>query len=289
MRGKQTHYIFSINISTIIKGSLIFMISLLSVFSIVGLLTALKYEYRLSSNSVNAATEHVKGETLYHLFAMENKLFSAIAPTDSPVPSVSELAFQFATNIRLQDPRSLLGRELPGFSIFDGKILVAGEGTNYTNIPIESQPPKEALDASNDASLTNTDKITEKDDEKKEPPALTTGGKKRVYLYFTHTRESYLPHLKGVTDPDAATHSTLNVTKVGDMLREELEDQGIGTHVDKTDIVDQLQKSGLNYSRSYQQSRAVVAAAQSSQKDLQYFIDIHRDSLRKDVTTATIN
>lgn len=32
-----------------------------------------------------------------------------------------------------------------------------------------------------------------------------------------------------------------------------------------------------------------MASAQSNNRDLQYFIDIHRDSQRKKVTTATVN
>ena len=59
----------------------------------------------------------------------------------------------------MDDPRSLLGRELPAFSLFDTEIAVAGEGTNYTNMPIESAPPLEILQAEKEAALQNTDGI----------------------------------------------------------------------------------------------------------------------------------
>ncbi|MFK2824425.1 stage II sporulation protein P [Bacillus sp. B190/17] len=287
MKENQPYDLFSINLSTILKGIMIFTISLLSLFSIAGLLTSLTYNYRISSHSVNEAAEHVSGGALYYLYTMENKLFAAHAPENARPPLLSELAFRYATNVRFQDPRSFLGREVPGFSIYDGEILVAGEGTDYTNMPIESEPPAEALDKGNDAIVNPAKEFPkEKDDT---PPSLTTNGKKRVYMYFTHTRESYLPHLQGVSSVDAAHHSTLNVTKVGEMVQDHLESKGIGAEIDKTDIVARLNESGRSYGQSYQESRAVVASAQTNNRDLQYFIDIHRDSQRKKVTTAVIN
>lgn len=287
MKENQPYELFSINLSTILKGMMIFTLSLLSLFSFAGMLTSLTYNYRLSSHSVNEAAENVPGGALYYLYTMENKLFAAHAPEGARPPSLSEVAFRYATNVRFQDPRSFLGREIPGFSIYDGEILVAGEGTDYTNMPIESEPPDRVLDKGNDVAVKPAKEIPREKDSP--PPSLTTGGKKRVYLYFTHTRESYLPHLQGVSSADSAHHSALNVTKVGEMVRKALEAKGIGTTVDKTDIVAKLDQSGRKYSQSYQESRALVASAQSNHRDLQYFIDIHRDSQRKEVTTASID
>ncbi|MEK4028750.1 MULTISPECIES: stage II sporulation protein P [Bacillaceae] len=287
MKENQPYDLFSINLSTILKGMMIFTISLLTLFSVAGLLTSFTYNYRISSHSVNEAAEHISGGALYYLYTMENKLFATHAPEDARPPSLSELAFRYATNVRFQDPRSFLGREVPGFSIYDGEILVAGEGTDYTNMPIESEPPDEALDKGNDAVITPAKEIPKEKDSP--PPSLTTNGKKKVYVYFTHTRESYLPYLQGVSSADSAHHSALNVTKVGEMLQEALESKGIGTTVDKTDIVAKLNQTGKKYSQAYQESRTVMASAQSNNRDLQYFIDIHRDSQRKKVTTATVN
>ncbi|WP_203361692.1 stage II sporulation protein P [Bacillus sp. REN10] len=287
MKGTQPNYIFSINLSTILKGMTLLTISLLSLFSVVGLLTSLAYNYRISSHSVNEATEHVKGEALYYLYTLENKMFAAYAPRGVKPPSLSEVAFRYATNVRFQDPRSFLGREVPGFSIYDGQILVAGEGTDYTNMPIESEPSADVLRKQNEAPLADNPKEIQKDPPK--PPLMTTEGKERVFMYFTHTRESYLPLLEGVSSPDAAQHSSLNVTKVGEMVKVALEHKGIGTAIDKTDIIAKLEQLGRDYGQSYQQSRELFAAAQTNNRDLQYFIDIHRDSQRKQVTTATIN
>lgn len=72
------------------------------------------------------------------------------------------------------------------------------------------------------------------------------------------------------------------------MFGKALQSQGIGATVNKTDIQAKLSKKGLNYARSYDESRPVVQEALASNKNLQYIIDIHRDSRRKKNTTATI-
>ena len=288
---KASNYVVAINMSTILKGMLIFIVGLLSIFSITGILTSLNPEYRITSNSLNQATSNVKGEVLYKMLALENRSFNQILPKEEQaIPSLSSIFFQVATNVSFEDPRSFLGRELPGFSIFDGDILVAGEGTDFTNMPIESVPPPEALEAGNEAPLKNMENLKGSDQARGDvSPPLSTGNKKTVFLYFTHTRESYLPYLDGVTNPDSAMHSKINVTKVGDMVKTHLEELGIGTSIDKTDVIQNLNNKGLDYWAAYQESRPLVQAAMTSNKDLLYLVDIHRDSLRRDVTTGTIN
>ena len=61
---------------------------------------------------------------------------------------------------------------------------------------------------------------------------------KRLYISILLIIESpILPYLQGVTDPNLAYHSQINVTKIGDQLKASLEDRGIGTSIDKTDIM----------------------------------------------------
>lgn len=289
MKTKTSGTFIMVQGTTVIKLMAAIFIFMLSIFSISGLLTSLKPEYRLSSSSVNQAATKVNGELLYQLMGWENHHFLKAKP-DFTFPTLTNLVFKLSSNINLNDPRSLLGRELPGFFQFDGKILVAGEGTNYTNMPIESSPPLEIMQAEREAALQNLEGLDKPADENPSPaPNQTTGDRKVLYVYFTHNRESYLPYLKGVSNPNLAYHSQINVTKIGDQLKESLEQRGIGTHIDKTDVQGNLNKKGLNYSRSYQESRGVVQAAMTTNRDLQYFIDVHRDSKRKDDTTISIN
>ncbi|AYA77088.1 stage II sporulation protein P [Bacillus sp. Y1] len=288
MKLQKTPYVVTIQGTSILKLILSCLLLIFLLFSVSGLLTSLNPQYQLRSSSVNKATMNVSGNVLFQLMARENHYFMSGLVERDEVPSMSSVLFKASTNVNLDDPRSLLGRELPGFSLFDGKILVAGEGTNYTNMPIESAPPEEALNTENEASLQNTDDITKEEPNKVTPP-LTTGDKKVAYIYFSHTRESYLPYLKGVTDPNSAQHSEINVTKIGDRLQERLEGNGVGTIVDKTDITNRLNSNGWTYGRSYDASRALVQEAMAGNSNLSYLIDIHRDSRRKEDTTKVIN
>ncbi|MBT2728794.1 stage II sporulation protein P [Bacillus sp. ISL-75] len=290
MKARNSGTFVMVQGSSLLKAAGLLLIFMIMIFSISGLLTSLKPQYRPMSSSVNQAATNVNGELLYQLMGWENHHFLSVGQDWTATPKLTNLVFKLSSNINLNDPRSLLGRELPGFFQFDGKILVAGEGTNYTNMPIESAPPIEIMKAEREASLQNLEGI-EKPSGEKPPstPGQTTGNHKVVYVYFTHTRESYLPYLKGVTDPDKAYHSQINVTKIGDQLKTSLEDRGIGTFIDKTDIQANLNKKGLGYPKSYQESRPVVQAAMASNRDLNYFIDIHRDSRRKNQTTVSIN
>lgn len=288
MKLQKTPYVVTIQGTSILKLIFSCILLIFLLFSVSGLLTSLNPQYQLRSSSVNKATMNVSGNVLFQLMGRENHYFMSGLVERDEIPSMSSILFKASTNVNLDDPRSLLGRELPGFSLFDGKILVAGEGTNYTNMPIESAPPEEALNTENEASLQNTEDIAKEEPNKVTPP-YTTGDKKVAYIYFSHTRESYLPYLKGVTDPNSAQHSEINVTKIGDRLQERFEDYGVGTIVDKTDITDRLNTNGWTYGRSYDASRALVQEAMAGNSSLSYLIDIHRDSRRKEDTTKVIN
>jgi stage II sporulation protein P len=274
----------------LIKGIIAFVCFLMLIFSISGVLTTLNPEYRPSSSSVKSVTTNITGDMLYHLIGQENHYFLQGLPDSSQAPVLTQYLFKLSTNINLDDPRSLLGRELPAYSLFDTEIAVAGEGTDYTNMPIESAPPLEILQAEKEAALQNTDEIEGNGDGgQAKTPSNTTGDRDVVYVYFSHNRESFLPYLQGVTNPNHAYHSQVNVTNIGDKLKEELEKGGIGTVVDKTDIEAKLKEKGLSFARSYQESRTVVEAAVTQNRDLTYLIDIHRDSRRKKDTTIEIN
>lgn len=288
---KPNGFIVFVQGTSILKICGCFLLFLLLIFSISGVLTSLKPEFRISSSSVNTATNKVTGKMLYHLLGWENHHLLQVLGEEKDKPTLMNFVFKLSTNINLDDPRSLLGRELPSFSIYDSKIVVASEGTDYTNMPMESTPPLEVLRAEQEATLQNTENIDPPPGDGNQVPdtGLTTGDRKVVHLYFTHNRESYLPYLKGITDPNAAYHSKLNVTKIGDKLKEELESRGIGTSIDKTDINTVLNEKDLTYEYSYSETRPIVKEAMAGNKDMQYLIDIHRDANRKKDTTLTIN
>lgn len=278
--------VVAIELSTLIKIIGYIFVLLFTLFFTAGILTSLKPEYQISSSSVKEATAQLTGHTLYRFLTSENGYYQAGIPVEDRKDFPATQLIPLMTNIALDDPRSLLGHELPGFSLFDGEILVAGEGTNYTNMPYESAPPAESLTTEGEAVAKE---ITQSDNQPSSTnTAIKTNGK-IVHIYFTHTRESYLPALKGVTDAEKAQNSKINVTLVGDRLQKALISKGIGTSIDKTDVITRLTQKNMTYSKSYAESRALVQDVMSTNRNLQYFIDIHRDSQRRQKTTVDIS
>lgn len=270
-----------------VKKSILYVGSVLVLFSLIGLFTSISPAIRLSSHTLTDWTSEIESSTFMYLLGMENRAFKKALPPDAEIPDISSALFQVATSIKPDDPRSLLGNELPGFSIFDSKIFIAGEGTDYTNLPVESSPPLEEV-------LKDREAVVEEDidpieSEDKPDDSLTTGKKNVVFIYNTHNYESFLPHLPGVDNPDLAQHSKVNVTNVSDRLAQGLRNNGIGTTVDTTDTMQILNEKGLDYPHSYSAIRENVQEAFATNKDIQYVIDIHRDSLRRDATTKDIN
>ncbi|WP_409289374.1 stage II sporulation protein P [Peribacillus sp. SCS-37] len=275
-----------IQLGTVIKSVLFILMLLVFLFSISGLLTSIKPEYRLSSESVHSAANHFPGELLFLLMSRENHYFAKAMEDDRRETAIAGPMFRMFTNISFDDPRSLLGRELPGFFAYDNEILLAGEGTNYTNMPYESAPPNTG---GKEAPVKNVEQIKEEPvKEESTAPALTTGGKKVVHIYNTHTRESYLPYLTGVTNPDLAYSSKVNVTRLSLKLQTSLEKKGIGTSVTTADVMGILDKKNKQFWQAYEESRPLVQEAMASNKDIDYLIDIHRDASRKKLTTVSI-
>lgn len=268
-----------------------FMLSILIVFILISIITTTGFQYKFSSFSIKNSMSILSTESFLAILGTENPYFSKALPEGYQAPSLTKLGFELATNVEPGDIRSLLGRELPGFALYDTEIIVAGEGTNYTNLPYESAPPMDVILREREIVSESLDS-GEDSKEPVAPPKVTTNGKKVVYVYQSHSYESYLPLIKGETDPDKAyvyNNPKANMIAVGGMLTEELEKRGIGVQHDTTNIGTLLSKSGLDHGSAYQISRPIVKEAMASNDDLQLFLDIHRDSERRKTTTVTIN
>lgn len=270
------------------KKSGIYFISVIVLFLVIGSLTTVAPAYRLSSHTIKNWTSDLDSSTFLYLLGMENRAFKKAYPDDKEVPNLSNIAFQMATSIKPNDTRSLLGQELPGFSTFENEIIVAGEGTDYTNLPVESAPPLKDILKDRKAVV---DKSEEPEEKVKKPDknAPSTGDRNVVFIYNTHNRESFLPHLPDVTNPNLAQHGEVNVTKVSERLAKGLEENGIGTRVNRTDIMEVLNNKDWKYGQSYTVSREVVKEAFASNKEIQYVFDIHRDGLTHKETTKDIS
>jgi stage II sporulation protein P len=211
--------------------------------------------------------------------------------------NVSNFLFALVTDVNPKDPKTLIAREVPGMAqtrsvplngpagsmdapedysprsdVFNRENL--GEAGGITAIP-GTGPAAPPVEPSVPGSPTQTAR----------PPI--TAGKNVAFIYQSHNQESYLPELSGEKDPDKAYDPKRNVTQVGLRLAQRLEKEGIGAvHSDKN--YPAIEK-GFNYYYSYKYSLKTLQEASAGHPDLKYFFDIHRDSQRRDKTTATIN
>ncbi|MET3699304.1 stage II sporulation protein P [Bacillus oleivorans] len=273
----------------IVKAVGIFVIVMFLLFSLSGVITKLNDSFRLSSLNVHNAVADLNIEMVYAVMGTENRYFLEGLPKSEQKISLAKPLIAMATNIEFEDPTSFLGRELPGLYAYQQKVIAPRDGSDYTDMPIESTPSIKEIEK--DVPVKNTEDIDPAPavEDTAPPPEQTTGEKDVVYIYSAHNRESFLPHLEGVTDPDLAYHSEVNITKVGDRLKEELEQRGIGTAVDKTDIYGKIINDGLDYTESYDIARPVVQEALAANRDVSYVMDIHRDAQPRGKTTIEIN
>lgn len=236
------------------------------------------------SNSIGI----LNGQKLFvEFFKFENhSFFRKLNTPVFTIPKITDVAFQIATTIKPTDIRTYLGNEIPGLRMHETEIVVAGEGTNLRNLPKESAPPNKALLKERQAS---EEKL--KENQRTDDGQLKNPENKTVFIYQSHSWESFLPVLKDAKTPDDAISSDerVNVIGLGNRLAQDLMRKGIGVEHDKTNMTQELLKKGWESTKAYVESREIVEAAAANNIQFKYFIDIHRDSLGRETTTKTIN
>lgn len=104
-----------------------------------------------------------------------------------------------------------------------------------------------------------------------------------VYIYNSHQLENYDNtnlEIYGITP---------NVLMASYLLKEKLNDKGISTIVEDTNMTEFLELNNWDYSNSYRASRIFMLDKQNTYSSLKYYIDIHRDSVSKKLSTITID
>lgn len=265
------------------KQLLKFILFLFSVISIISTAAASQSNLFLSVFFNGYHESKVKSELFLKMIAFENHYYSQFLTEEEQ--SVFMDAVEIATNINLKDARSMIFDEVPGLFAMKSEIVVAGEGTDFTNLPIESSPPIEELLKDREVVEESLENILD------DPPKknIEKPDKNTVFIYHSHNRESFIPHIKDSNSAVTAQHKEVNITLVGERLANKLMEKGIGAVVDKTDIAKILAERNLPYTKSYEASREVVQEAMAQNKDLVYFLDIHRDSAKRNTTTTIIN
>ncbi len=103
-----------------------------------------------------------------------------------------------------------------------------------------------------------------------------------VYIYNTHQLETYSNEgLKNGMVP--------NVMMAGSLLSEKLNKNSVKTVFEDTNLYNFISEMGLPKDELYGGSRVFISNAKEKYKSLKYYIDLHRDSIDKDLSTITID
>lgn len=248
------------------------------------IITSLDGKLKISSHSIKTATNQIHSSWYVSFLSLQNPYFGILLEKDERNESLIEVMIKVITSLTPSDPRTFLGNEIPGLFAYHNEIIVAREGSNLGNLPIELEPTEEELANEGEAKDEENQEESPKENI---PPIQTTNGKKVLYIYHTHNRESYFPMLK--EGSKSASHSEANITYVGKHLGKALQNRGIGVEVDTTDYTEVILSRKLKYADSYDVSKEQAEKDLKKNPDLKYIFDLHRDTREKEDTTVVIN
>jgi len=235
--------------------------------------------HEASTNLLQDWIQHIDGASFSFLMTMDQPVMQGMQlEMDEQEPFYSFLIPLF-TSLPYKDIRLLFGHELPQFPLTNSTIAVAGDGTNMFTTTIESSPPDHLL-------------VTEpaEPEEEVETPQQPIVGDESIFIYTTHNREAFLPHLPENTPTNEAFHQDENVMKLSNKLYENLKEYGLNAYVDQTDYWQQIiQDENVEYHHSYDLSRAVIQEVMTQNEEVKYLLDIHRDAQPRSVTTTEVN
>jgi stage II sporulation protein P len=168
-------------------------------------------------------------------------------------------AISFLSNIDFDDPTSFLSINVETEAV---PTVMASNTTYADNYDLDEQ-----------------EKVTEY----VRDPNPTTVSKPRIYIYNSHQLENY-----NAADLEAY-NITPNVMMASYMLKEKLNDLGIQTIANDFNLAEFIRANNWSHADSYKASRIFILDAKSSYSSLEYYIDIHRDSIKKAESTKTID
>ncbi|GAB6929536.1 spore autolysin SpoIIP [Paenibacillus sp. JCM 10914] len=275
-------------------------------------------EQRLNSSPVSSMkglAASLSSHFFIDMIGMEMPHMTASKPSTSfSSEKMSTFVFQLLTSVNPRDPKSLLAGELPGMRANQPVQLSHGSGNEDGEAPAdyrpdtengvpgapESEPPADAGEPGNDPVQEGQQPGNDTGEDNEVPGTTeepgnttlpgdnpTTNGKKAVLIYHSHPQEAYNPLLTHPSDNPGAVSPKKNVMLVGSFLASRLEANGIGALHDQSNY--QATVPGYNYNYSYKYSRETVIEAMAQHDEMNYLIDIHRDSQRYNKTTATVN
>lgn len=112
---------------------------------------------------------------------------------------------------------------------------------------------------------------------------INASDKPVVYIFNTHQTEGYKSNFLESFNINNTVYLASHI------LKEYLNDLGIGVVVEENSIVDVLNTNGWKYGSSYKASRILLEQAYKKNPSLMFFIDLHRDSASYERTMTEID
>lgn len=178
---------------------------------------------------------------------------------DYKLVNIINSSTKFLFNIDIKNPTSIL----------DGSVLVYGNNNKLLEIDYND-------DYSNLEQLKKVSSYIE-------DPNPIDADNPIIYIYNSHQLENYNSEnldIYGITP---------NVLMASYLLKEKLNSKGLSTIVEDTNMTEFLNLNGWDHSGSYKASRIFVLDKKNKYPSLKYFIDIHRDSVGRNVSTVNIS
>ena len=135
---------------------------------------------------------------------------------------------------------------------------------------------RKSFESLNPLKNLTKEKETVKEETKKEEI------KPKIYIYNTHPTEEY--KASNILELSIQPNVIMNDY----ILKDLFEEKGYSTVVETTSVKDILNNNHWNYASSYKASRILLEQSVLTYPTLEYFIDVHRDSLSRDKTVIEI-
>ena len=166
---------------------------------------------------------------------------------------------KFLLNIDIKNPASILDN---GIFVYgnNNKVLEMSYNDDYSNLE-ELKKVSSYIEDPNPVDIENP----------------------IIYIYNSHQLENYNSEnldIYGITP---------NVLMASYLLKEKLNSKGLSTIVEDTNMSEFLSLNGWDHAGSYKASRIFILDKKNKYSSLKYFIDIHRDSVSKKVSTVNIS
>ena len=104
-----------------------------------------------------------------------------------------------------------------------------------------------------------------------------------IYIYNTHSEEEYN------NQKNNSYNITPTVKEANYILESELKKLGVNSVIEQNNTTKIVNERGLPFSSSYKVSREFLEIRKLEYPTLLYFIDLHRDSVERNITTVNID